>query len=113
MTSLILAGLGIAGTAFVARLVVNNMKHLKKHVAKLPSTSSMLTSYYKGGFEPKMTQREAALILGETSCYGQCVCVAGRKVVSGKGSTHTIKRLMIILHDKGIDVCNHSLSLAS
>ena len=26
----------------------------------------MFTSYYKGGFEPKMTRREAGLILGET-----------------------------------------------
>lgn len=62
MTTLIIAGLGVAGTALVARLVLNNMKHLR--VLKLPTSVSM-TSYYKGGFEPKMTRREAALILGE------------------------------------------------
>lgn len=65
MTSLILAGLGVAGTALAVRVVINNFKHMQKHVSKLPSASSLLTSYYKGGFEPKMSRREAALILGE------------------------------------------------
>lgn len=64
MTSLILAGVGVAGTALVLRLALGSMKHLQKHVSKLPSSSSMFNSYYKGGFEPKMTRREAALILG-------------------------------------------------
>jgi hypothetical protein len=64
MTTLIVAGLGIAGTALVARVVLSNMKHISK--LKLP-TSAALTSYYKGGFEPKMSRREAALILGRSS----------------------------------------------
>lgn len=64
MTSLIIAGLGIAGAALAARVILNNMKHVQKHVSKLP-TSAILSSYYKGGFEPKMNRREASLILGE------------------------------------------------
>ena len=64
MSSLILAGLGIAGAALTARLVVNSMRQLQKHAAQLPK-SPLFTSYYKGGFDPKMSRREAGLILGE------------------------------------------------
>ena len=65
MTSLILAGVGIAGAAIVVRAAMGSLKHLQKHTSKLPKASSLLSSYYKGGFEPKMTRREASLILGE------------------------------------------------
>lgn len=65
MTSLILAGVGLAGTALVLRAALGSMKHLQKHVSKLSKTSSLFTSYYKGGFDPKMSRREASLILGE------------------------------------------------
>lgn len=64
MTSLILVGVGIAGTAIAVRVMLGSVKHLQKHVSKLPTSSSIFTSYYKGGFEPKMTRREAGLILG-------------------------------------------------
>lgn len=46
-------GIGIAVTAFVARLAIKN-------VAKMPS---LVSPYYRGGFESKMSKREAALIL--------------------------------------------------
>lgn len=62
MTTLIVAGLGIAGIALAARVILKNMKHLS--ALKLP-TSASLTTYYKGGFDAKMSRREAALILGE------------------------------------------------
>ena len=64
MTSLILAGLGIAGAAFGAKLLANSFKQMQKAASKLPN-SPMFTSYYKGGFAPKMTRREAGLILGK------------------------------------------------
>lgn len=64
MTTLIIAGLGVAGTALAVRVILNNMKHIQKHVSKLP-TSASLSNYYKGGFDPKMNRREASLILGE------------------------------------------------
>ena len=66
MSSLILAGLGIAGAAFGARLLVNSFKQIQKTASKLPN-SPLFTTYYKGGFSPKMTKREAGLILGESA----------------------------------------------
>ena len=67
MTSLMLAGLGIAGAAFGARMLVGSFKQIQKTASQLPK-SPLFTSYYKGGFEPKMTKREAGLILGECMC---------------------------------------------
>lgn len=44
-------------------------KNLEQKLASLPKASISLSSfsdmkYYKGGFDPKMTKREASLILG-------------------------------------------------
>lgn len=63
MTSLMLAGLGIAATALAARLLTRSFRQLQKHTSELPK-SPMFTAYYRGGFETKMTRREAGLILG-------------------------------------------------
>ncbi len=63
MTSLILAGVGIAASAIAVRFAMQTFKQVQKHASKLPN-SPMFTAYYKGGFEPKMTRREAGLILG-------------------------------------------------
>lgn len=65
MTSLILVGVGIAGGALALRLLLGSTKHLQKHIGKLPRSSEIFTSHYKGGFEPKMNRREAGLILGK------------------------------------------------
>ena len=62
MSSLMVAGVAIAGTAVAARFLLRAAKEMK-NVSKLPKTP-LLTSYYKGGFEPKMSRREAALVLG-------------------------------------------------
>ena len=65
MTSLMLAGAGIAIAAFGARALIRSFRSIQKQanvVSKSPLFSS--TYYYKGGFDPKMTRREAALILG-------------------------------------------------
>ena len=65
MTSLMLAGAGIAVAAFGARALIRSFRSMQKQVnviSKSPLFSS--TYYYKGGFDPKMTRREAALILG-------------------------------------------------
>ncbi len=64
MTSLMLAGLGIVGAAFGARFVMNSFRQLQRQAANLPK-SGLFTAYYKGGFEPKMSRREAGLVLGE------------------------------------------------
>lgn len=65
MTSLMLAGAGIAVAAFGARALIRSFRSIQKQanvISKSPLFSS--TYYYKGGFDPKMTRREAALILG-------------------------------------------------
>ena len=77
MTSLMLAGLGIAGAAFGARFLMQSFKQIQKHASKLPN-SPLFTAYYKGGFDPKMTRREAGLILGKSNgrnaAHGHCCC---------------------------------------
>ena len=63
MTSLILAGVGIAGAAIAVRVLMGSLKQIK-NLTRLP-TSSIFTTYYKGGFDPKMNRREAGMILGK------------------------------------------------
>ena len=64
MTSVVLAGLGLAGAALTARVLMRSYREVQRRAAQLPK-SPMFTNYYKGGFEPKMSRREAGLILGE------------------------------------------------
>lgn len=59
-----LAGLGIAATAITARMITRSWQKLQKQALDLPN-SPMFTAYYRGGFEAKMTRREAGLILGK------------------------------------------------
>lgn len=68
MTSgLILAGLGLAAVGFAGRYGFRHIRAaqetLKKQMDALPS-SAAFSKYYKGGFESKMSRREAGLILG-------------------------------------------------
>ncbi|CAM2096166.1 unnamed protein product [Caretta caretta] len=59
-------GLGVAAVAFAGRYAFQVWKPLEQvftETAKKISTSSF-SSYYKGGFEQKMSRREASLILG-------------------------------------------------
>ncbi|KAG0726480.1 Mitochondrial import inner membrane translocase subunit TIM14 [Chionoecetes opilio] len=69
-SSVILAGLGLATLGFGARFVIRTIPSLGKKMAdtvynppKLDSKVWANSKYYKGGFDPKMTKREAALIL--------------------------------------------------
>ncbi|XP_022093442.1 dnaJ homolog subfamily C member 15-like [Acanthaster planci] len=61
-TTLILVGLGLAGAAYVGRLAVQTGRIVQKNAHKIPKPT--FSSYYKGGFDPKMNKREASLILG-------------------------------------------------
>lgn len=65
-TGLILAGLGLAAVGFAGRYAIRYGKVasevVKKQMAQIPGGLS--SKYYKGGFEPKMTKREASLVLG-------------------------------------------------
>ncbi|XP_062389719.1 dnaJ homolog subfamily C member 15 [Sardina pilchardus] len=64
--TLIAVGLGVAAVSFAGRYAFQLWKPLGQVILetakKIPTTS--FSTYYKGGFEPKMTKREASLILG-------------------------------------------------
>lgn len=64
MSSLIVAGLGLAAAALTARFVLRNVQQLRRTVEHAQK-SQLLSTYYRGGFEKAMTRREAGLILGE------------------------------------------------
>ncbi|KAL6090143.1 hypothetical protein STEG23_003473 [Scotinomys teguina] len=66
-STVVAVGLTIAAAGFAGRYVLQAMKHMEPQVKQvfqsLPK-SAFSGGYYRGGFEPKMTKREAALILG-------------------------------------------------
>ncbi|XP_072180001.1 mitochondrial import inner membrane translocase subunit TIM14-like [Diadema setosum] len=61
-SSLIVAGLGLAAAAYLGRLALQSGKLVQQNASKMPKFN--FNTYYKGGFEPKMSKREASLILG-------------------------------------------------
>ena len=69
---MILAGLGLAALGFAGRYVARSMPTAAKRVEESFKTMPALdagrawanSKYYRGGFEAKMTRREAALVLG-------------------------------------------------
>merc|ERR1712203_1267773 len=70
-SSLILVGLGMAAVGLAGRVASRhapkafaNMEQVLKNVQTLDSGAWANSKYHKGGFEPKMSKREAALILG-------------------------------------------------
>lgn len=68
-SNVILAGLGLAAAGFAGRYVLRRIPNISERVAQamksLPTSESFATNkYYKGGFEAKMSKREASLILG-------------------------------------------------
>uniref|UniRef100_A0AC35F9H4 Mitochondrial import inner membrane translocase subunit TIM14 n=1 Tax=Panagrolaimus sp. PS1159 TaxID=55785 RepID=A0AC35F9H4_9BILA len=58
----ILASIGIAAAGFAGRYIMRNQHLVKKAVEALPTGA--LSKYHYGGFDAKMTKREAAMILG-------------------------------------------------
>lgn len=69
---MIMAGLGLAAVGFAGRYAARAMPHAAKKmeetmkaVPTLDASKAWANSkYYRGGFEAKMTKREAALVLG-------------------------------------------------
>ena len=59
MASTVLAGVGIATAAFLGRAGLVAFRRWKNPDA----VNAIGKAFYKGGFEPKMTRKEAALIL--------------------------------------------------
>ncbi|XP_078693295.1 mitochondrial import inner membrane translocase subunit TIM14-like isoform X1 [Branchiostoma floridae x Branchiostoma belcheri] len=64
-STMIVVGLGVAAAAFTARAAIRWSKPIMESAKKFEKSIPLLNShYYRGGFEPKMTKREAALVLG-------------------------------------------------
>ncbi|KAM4689190.1 mitochondrial import inner membrane translocase subunit TIM14 [Discoglossus pictus] len=65
-STMIAAGLTIAVAGFAGRYALQAMKQMEPQVKQALQTlpKSAFGGYYRGGFEPKMTKREATLVLG-------------------------------------------------
>ena len=88
---MIVIGIGIAGSALALRTIARKSKPLAQQIEKtVKEIGSLDYKYYRGGFEPKMTKREAGLILGVGSSASQKTFRAAHR------------RIMILNHpDKG------------
>ncbi|KYO20045.1 mitochondrial import inner membrane translocase subunit TIM14 [Alligator mississippiensis] len=66
MATMIAVGLTIAAVGYTGRYVLKAVKQMQPQVKQAIQTlpTSTFGGYYRGGFDPKMTKREAALILG-------------------------------------------------
>ncbi|XP_052782682.1 mitochondrial import inner membrane translocase subunit TIM14-like [Mya arenaria] len=66
MTSMILAGLGLTTAAVIGRQMLKHRKVLEQAYKKADTLlpKDPFSKYYRGGFEKKMSKREASLILG-------------------------------------------------
>ncbi|XP_042662049.1 dnaJ homolog subfamily C member 15 isoform X1 [Tyto alba] len=64
--TMIAVGLGVATVAFAGRYAFHLWKPLEQAITETAKriSASSLSLYYKGGFEQKMSRREASLILG-------------------------------------------------
>lgn len=67
----ILAGLGLAAVGYAGKHMLRVMPNMAqkmseamKQLPKFDAESLASSKYYKGGFEPKMSKREASLVLG-------------------------------------------------
>jgi DnaJ family protein C protein 19 len=70
-SAVIVTGLGLAAVGFAGRYVIRTVPGMSQKVSdtmklltQLDTSSFANSKYYKGGFEAKMTRREASLILG-------------------------------------------------
>ncbi|KAK6644573.1 Mitochondrial import inner membrane translocase subunit tim14 [Polyplax serrata] len=66
-SSVVAVGLGLAAVGFAGRYIFKQLPNLttkmNEAIKSFPAMD-MNSKYYKGGFEPQMTKREACLILG-------------------------------------------------
>ncbi|KPP64537.1 mitochondrial import inner membrane translocase subunit TIM14-like [Scleropages formosus] len=66
-STVVAVGVALAAAGFAGRYALQAMKQMEPQVKQalhqLPQ-SAFGSGYYRGGFEPKMTRREAALVLG-------------------------------------------------
>ncbi|XP_059486895.1 mitochondrial import inner membrane translocase subunit TIM14-like [Neocloeon triangulifer] len=93
----VMAGLGLAIVGYTGRYIlrrapniVEQMSKAAEMLPKLDAESLASSKYYKGGFDAKMSKREASLILGVSP------------TASKQRIKEAHKRIMIINHpDKG------------
>nr|CAH8823911.1 unnamed protein product [Trichobilharzia regenti] len=62
MSSSVLLGLGLIGIGVAGRYITRRIN--VGSITELVKLSGINEKYYRGGFEPNMSKREAALILG-------------------------------------------------
>ncbi|XP_067948775.1 mitochondrial import inner membrane translocase subunit TIM14-like [Watersipora subatra] len=67
-SSLVAAGLGLAALGFGMRYIARTMPKYAREAEMAMKTGKLpvsgMNAYYKGGFDTKMSKREAGLILG-------------------------------------------------
>ncbi|TNN55557.1 Mitochondrial import inner membrane translocase subunit TIM14 [Liparis tanakae] len=79
-SSMVAVGLALAAAGFAGRYAMQAMRHMEPQVKQalqsFPKTGRVMLSfelctlqafgggYYRGGFDPKMSKREASLVLG-------------------------------------------------
>ncbi|KAM9761343.1 mitochondrial import inner membrane translocase subunit TIM14 isoform 1-T1 [Menidia menidia] len=66
-SSMVAVGVALAAAGFAGRYAMHAIKQMEpqvKQALKSFPNSAFGGGYYRGGFEPKMTKREAALVLG-------------------------------------------------
>nr|XP_042134879.1 mitochondrial import inner membrane translocase subunit TIM14 isoform X1 [Peromyscus maniculatus bairdii] len=99
-STVVAVGLTIAAAGFAGRYVLQAMKHVEPQVKQvfqsLPK-SAFSGGYYRGGFEPKMTKREAALILGVSP-------------TANKGKIRDAHRRIMLLNHPDKDTVTYSCS---
>jgi len=63
---MVAVGLALAGIGFAGRYILKRAPKLGESMKSFPSMfeATQSSKYYRGGFEPKMSKREASLILG-------------------------------------------------
>jgi hypothetical protein len=62
MSMTLLIAAGVTASAIAIRVAMRNWQNMKR-ISQITGASPWI-HYYKGSFEPKMTKREASLILG-------------------------------------------------
>ena len=79
MTSLIIVGTGL----FVGAIIIRTaLRGLQRAGPIGPRINEIFTPYYRGGFEPTMTRREASRILGVSpSSNSQTISEAHRRLM--------------------------------
>ncbi|XP_041350563.1 mitochondrial import inner membrane translocase subunit TIM14-like [Gigantopelta aegis] len=63
-SGLIIAGVGLAVVGYAGRYILRYGRAAQNTIKKQLDASGAFSKYYKGGFDPKMSKREAGLILG-------------------------------------------------